>query len=250
VQSQEVADDDGDLGLAIIQDETPRMELIMDVGRGEGGKAADDIAAELRGDIASGCTRLETRLGEGGGGKETETQEQGAHGGLNVWTSDKLSMPQPCIRGSLRWNDARMSGDPYQLQRFLHAQRADYSVALRELRAGRKQSHWIWYIFPQVAGLGRSSTAQDFAIGSAGEAKAYLDHPVLGERLRDCAAALLPHKGRTARDIMGTPDDLKLRSSMTLFAAISEPGSLFHQVLDGFYQGVADARTLAFLSGK
>jgi len=139
---------------------------------------------------------------------------------------------------------------PYDLNRFLDAQGRDYETALRELQSGRKQSHWIWYIFPQVAGLGRSMMSRRYAIRSAGEAKAYLDHPILGPRLRQCAAALLAHADKPIEDIMGYPDDLKARSSMTLFAAVSSAGSVFHRVLDHFYSGRQDEATVAFLKGN
>lgn len=144
-----------------------------------------------------------------------------------------------------------MSGtDPYNLNRFLVAQAGDYPVALAELHRGMKESHWIWYIFPQVAGLGRSSMAQEFAIRSRSEAVAYLAHTVLGARLRDCAGALLRHHDKNITDIMGCPDDLKLRSSMTLFAAVSPPDSVFQTVLDRFYAGNPDEKTLAFLKAN
>lgn len=137
--------------------------------------------------------------------------------------------------------------DPYNLQRFLAAQAGDYEDALGELQHGRKESHWIWYIFPQVAGLGHSSMAEKYAIQSRAEALAYLNHPVLGARLRACAEMLLQHQAKRIQDIMGYPDDLKLRSSMTLFAAISSPGGIFRKVLDAFYSGQMDERTIAFL---
>jgi uncharacterized protein (DUF1810 family) len=140
--------------------------------------------------------------------------------------------------------------DPYHLQRFLAAQAEDYECALGELRRGRKESHWIWYIFPQVAGLGRSSMAEKYAIQSPDEAVAYLNHPILGPRLRECSDALLKHRGTRIEDIMGYPDDLKLRSSMTLFAAISDPESVFHKVLEVFYSGERDEPTLAFLQAR
>jgi uncharacterized protein (DUF1810 family) len=141
-------------------------------------------------------------------------------------------------------------GDPHNLQRFVTAQAEDYQGALRELQQGQKESHWIWYIFPQVAGLGHSPTAQEYAIRSRDEAVAFLAHPVLGARLRRCCQALLEHKGKRIQDIMGFPDDLKLRSSMTLFAAISTQDSVFHKVLDAFYSGRVDDRTLAFLEAN
>jgi uncharacterized protein (DUF1810 family) len=130
------------------------------------------------------------------------------------------------------------------LERFVTAQQGVHETALAELRAGRKRSHWMWFVFPQIAGLGSSATAQHYAISSLDEARAYLAHPVLGPRLREAAAAVLGVTGRTAADIFGYPDDLKLRSSMTLFArAADEPSSVFAQVLERYYDG-PDPRTL------
>ena len=140
--------------------------------------------------------------------------------------------------------------DLYNLQRFLTAQAEDYDCALGELKRGRKESHWIWYIFPQVAGLGHSSTAQEYAIQSRSEAVAYLSHAILGTRLQRCCEALLKHQSKKVQDIMGFPDDLKLCSSMTLFALVSAQDSIFHKLLNGFYSGKMDERTIAFLNSK
>ena len=140
--------------------------------------------------------------------------------------------------------------DPHNLQRFLTAQAGDYQCALRELQRGQKESHWIWYIFPQVAGLGHSPMAQEYAIRSRDEAIAYLNHPVLGTRLQRCCEALLTHQGRRIEEVMGFPDDLKLCSSMTLFAMISNQDSVFHKVLDTFYSGQMDQRTIAFIDAR
>ena len=137
---------------------------------------------------------------------------------------------------------------PHPLQRFLDAQAAIYPEALAELRAGRKRSHWMWFVFPQVAGLGSSATARRYAIGSRAEAAAYLAHPILGARLRECAAALLGVHDRTAEQILGSPDDLKLRSSMTLFAALAEPGNPFAAVLARYYAGQPCDPTQRFLA--
>jgi uncharacterized protein (DUF1810 family) len=139
----------------------------------------------------------------------------------------------------------------FNLQRFVTAQAEDYDCALEELQRGRKESHWIWYIFPQVAGLGHSPMAQEYAIQSREEAVAYLNHPILGARLKQCCEALLKHQGKKVEDIMGFPDDLKLRSSMTLFSMISTEDSVFHKVLKTFYSGEMDERTVKFLdAGK
>ncbi len=137
--------------------------------------------------------------------------------------------------------------DPYALERFVSAQRGFYDAALSELRNGQKRSHWMWFVFPQVAGLGSSAMAERYAIRSRSEAIAYLAHPILGPRLVDCANALLQLKGRTAEEIMGYPDDLKLLSSMTLFAAVSPSDSPFQKVLDIYFAGVPDNRTAAYL---
>jgi uncharacterized protein (DUF1810 family) len=138
--------------------------------------------------------------------------------------------------------------DPYNLQRFVAAQSRDYEIALGELRRGRKESHWIWYIFPQVAGLGHSSMAQRYAIQSRDEAIAYLKHDILGARLEECANVLVQLKGKDIDDIMGYPDNLKLRSSMTLFAVLSPSDNVFQVVLDNYFEGQQDGKTLAFLS--
>lgn len=133
------------------------------------------------------------------------------------------------------------------LQRFLDAQATDYPTALAELRAGRKRSHWMWYIFPQIQGLGFSSISQRYAIRDAAEATAYLRHSVLGARLVEISTALLGLAGSNATSIMGSPDDLKLRSSMTLFAQVPGASPVFQQVLDKFFSGQPDAQTLRLL---
>lgn len=136
--------------------------------------------------------------------------------------------------------------DPFNLARFEQAQAVNYDHALRELRDGRKVSHWMWYVFPQLAGLGHSDMARRYGISGRAEAEAYLAHPVLGPRLKDCAQALLSHPERSAREILGAPDDLKLRSSATLFAAVEGPG-VFSALLERFFDGAPDAASLALL---
>jgi len=138
--------------------------------------------------------------------------------------------------------------DPHNLERFITAQAQDYESALGELRAGKKKSHWIWYIFPQIAGLGFSPMAARYAIQSKAEAIAYLEHKILGARLIECSVALLSLNGQRIEDIMGSPDDLKLRSSMTLFKEVSSSDSVFHDVLKIFYSGGEDSKTIDFLS--
>lgn len=130
------------------------------------------------------------------------------------------------------------------LERFIDAQSGVHDQALDELRRGRKQSHWMWFIFPQFAGLGSSETSRYFAIKSRGEAEAYLAHPVLGSRLLECAQAVLDVQDRSAVEIFGPIDAMKLRSSATLFAAISPSGSLFHQIIDRYFDGWHDDATL------
>lgn len=133
------------------------------------------------------------------------------------------------------------------LNRFLEAQADDYDQALAEIRSGRKRSHWMWYIFPQLSGLGYSSMAQLYGIDGLQEATDYLTHPVLGNRLITIANALLGVEGKTATQIMGTPDDLKLRSSMTLFNAVQPTDPVFQAVLTKYYNGIPDQKTLAIL---
>jgi uncharacterized protein (DUF1810 family) len=143
-------------------------------------------------------------------------------------------MPQPPASGS----------DPFDLQRFVEAQRPLYATVLAELRSGRKRT--LWFVFPQVEGLGHSAMAQHYAIGSREEAVAYLGHPVLGARLIECTELVVGVADKTAHEIFGSPDDLKFRSSMTLFGAVGGQ-AIFRRALDRFYQGMADQATLAIL---
>ena len=136
----------------------------------------------------------------------------------------------------------------YDLERFVDGQRTSYDAALVELRAGRKTGHWIWFVFPQIAGLGQSDLSRYYAIDSLDEAQAYLAHPVLGPRLRECAGAILGTTGRTAPEIFGTLDALKVRSCMTLFHRADPHDPVFADVLRRFYDGVADSATDARLS--
>ena len=138
--------------------------------------------------------------------------------------------------------------DPFDLRRFETAQADNYASALHELQAGEKETHWMWYIFPQIAGLGTSAMARKYAIASRAEAEAYLAHPMLAVRLSQCAEALLSVREKTAYQVLGSPDDLKLKSSMTLFAACSDEASVFHRVLDYYYGGQRDEKTLALLA--
>jgi uncharacterized protein (DUF1810 family) len=135
----------------------------------------------------------------------------------------------------------------YDLNRFVDAQAADYPRALSELRAGEKRSHWMWYIFPQIAGLGHSPMSRRYAINSVGEARAYLNHPVLGPRVRESFRAVMGIVGRSAHEIFGSPDDLKLRSSATLFDSVST-GDIFEQVIEKYFGGERDEETLRLLT--
>lgn len=137
--------------------------------------------------------------------------------------------------------------DPFQLQRFVDAQQPVYETVLGELRAGRKRSHWMWFIFPQVAGLGHSMMARKFALSSLHEAAAYLAHPVLGRRLRECSVQVAGIEGRSIAEIFGYPDDMKFRSSMTLFAQVSPEEPIFAACLQKYFGGDPDPQTLARL---
>jgi uncharacterized protein (DUF1810 family) len=144
-------------------------------------------------------------------------------------------------------NNPKGTDDLHNLDRFVQAQASDYERALAEIRNGRKRSHWMWYIFPQFDGLGSSSTSRRYAIKSLAEAEAYLRHPLLGPRLFECTESVLGVKGRSAFEIFGSPDDMKLRSCATLFARVSPAGSVFEELLDQYFQGQRDAKTLGLL---
>lgn len=145
-------------------------------------------------------------------------------------------------------NDPLDPPDPFDLQRFVSAQERVYRDVLAELRGGRKHSHWMWFIFPQFEGLGYSATSKHYAIKSPQEAHAYLQHPILGTRLVECAETVLQLTGRSASEIFGSPDDMKLRSSMTLFAAVADNASVFARVLDKYFGGKPDQKTLDLLA--
>jgi uncharacterized protein (DUF1810 family) len=137
--------------------------------------------------------------------------------------------------------------DPFDLKRFADAQSTEYDDALAELRAGRKRGHWIWFIFPQLKGLGRSAASEYYGIGSVEEARAYLRHPVLGTRLKECTEMVNRIEGSTVEEIFGFPDNLKFRSSMTLFARAAEDGSPFETALEKYFDGEPDAKTIELL---
>lgn len=138
--------------------------------------------------------------------------------------------------------------DPFDLQRFVSAQEPVFATALAELQAGRKRTHWMWFVFPQLRGLGFSSTATFYGIASLAEARAYLAHPLLGRRLELCTSAVLAIEGGSLREIFGSPDDMKFCSSMTLFAlAASDPRSIFRQALDRWCGGEMDRHTLRLI---
>jgi len=141
-----------------------------------------------------------------------------------------------------------MMADDFDLERFVAAQDPVYEKVLDELRTGRKRSHWMWFIFPQAAGLGKSEMSQKFAIRSADEAAAYLAHPVLGARLRECARLVAETEDKAIDEIFDSPDDQKFHSSMTLFADIAPDEAVFHACLDKYFDGRPDPRTLDFLS--
>lgn len=134
--------------------------------------------------------------------------------------------------------------DPFDLQRFIDAQSGTFERARAELLAGRKTTHWMWFVFPQIEGLGQSAMAQRYAISSLDEARAYLEHPILGQRLVECTQILSRLEGKSARDVFGYPDDLKLRSSLTLFARAAPDEPVFEQALAKYYDGVPDPMTL------
>jgi uncharacterized protein (DUF1810 family) len=145
-------------------------------------------------------------------------------------------------------NEPGTTPDPHDLGRFVVAQDAVYDRVLRELRAGRKTSHWMWFVFPQIAGLGYSSMAQRYAIGGSEEAAAYAEHAVLGARLRECTAIVIGLEGRSAHEVFGSPDDLKFRSSMTLFALCAGEADLFQRALEKYFGGEPDPLTVARLA--
>ena len=149
-----------------------------------------------------------------------------------------------------RGRDASGQGDPHDLERFVRAQAPAWATARAELRAGAKRTHWMWFVFPQARGLGRSATAERFAIASIAEARAYLAHPVLGRRLREASELVLSHKERSLRAIFGAPDDLKFVSSMTLFDfALGDKDAPFARALDRWQGGARDVATLRLLAG-
>jgi uncharacterized protein (DUF1810 family) len=135
----------------------------------------------------------------------------------------------------------------HDLSRYLDAQVGNYDSALSELRAGRKRTHWMWFVFPQIAGLGTSDVARRFAIRDRAEAAAFLSHPILGTRLRESTAVLLAQEDIRVAEVFGYPDDLKFHSCMSLFAAVAENGSEFHQALERFFNGTPDAKTVRLL---
>ena len=137
--------------------------------------------------------------------------------------------------------------DTFDLHRFVEAQRPVYDRALQELQAGRKTTHWIWFVFPQLRGLGHSDMAERFGVSGAAEAQGYLQHPVLGPRLVESVTALLQHRDQSALQILGHPDDLKLRSCLTLFAAAAPDDAVFQEALAQFFGGEMDAKTLLLL---
>jgi len=136
------------------------------------------------------------------------------------------------------------------LQRFIDAQQSDYETALSEIKRGRKQSHWMWYIFPQIQGLGFSTTSKLYAIKNLKEAQAYLNHPLLGKRLKEITDGLINLPSNDAHEIFGSPDDVKLKSSMTLFASLPDADPIFESALKKFFKGEKDAKTLSIIKDE
>jgi uncharacterized protein (DUF1810 family) len=157
-------------------------------------------------------------------------------------------MLETAVTNMLEAGELREQWMSADLRRFVDAQHGVYEQALSEIRAGQKQSHWMWFIFPQIDGLGSSPTAKHYAIKGIREATAFSQHFILGPRLKECAEAVMAIDGRSAREIFGTPDDLKLRSSATLFAEVAGRGAVFKRVLDKYFAGQADQKTLDLLS--
>jgi uncharacterized protein (DUF1810 family) len=157
-----------------------------------------------------------------------------------------LALRHGALCAAVLLDEARMA-DPFNLERFVDAQAAVYEQVRRELTAGRKQSHWMWFIFPQIAGLGQSPMSVRFAIASLDEAIAYLAHPVLGARIRECAQLSLDVEGKTARDIFGSIDEIKFRSSITLFARAAPDEEMFQRCIDKYFAGRFDPATSARL---
>ena len=164
---------------------------------------------------------------------------------------NSCALPRKWISGKATfyccWR-VRSMAEPFDLQRFADAQVPVYEQVCRELAAGEKRSHWIWFVFPQLRGLGHSHTAIKFGIASRAEAVAYLAHPVLGARFRECVRLILAVEGRTLEEIMAFPDDLKFISSMTLFAEVADDPALFLAAIEKYAAGVPDAATLELLS--
>ena len=136
------------------------------------------------------------------------------------------------------------------LQRFIDAQQSDYETALSEIKKGRKQSHWMWYIFPRIQGLGFSATSKLYAIKNLHEAQEYLQHPLLGQRLKEITNALIDLPSNNAHEIFGSPDDVKLKSSMTLFASLPDADPVFESALKKFFKGEKDAKTLSIIKDE
>ena len=139
------------------------------------------------------------------------------------------------------------NSDKYELNRFVAAQALHYSVALQELRQGKKESHWMWFIFPQVAGIGYSEISRHFAINSTSEASAYLMHPLLGQRLVECCEAVLAIESRTAHEIFGSPDDMKLHACATLFSYVSPTGNIFDRIIVKYFGGKKHMKTISLI---
>jgi uncharacterized protein (DUF1810 family) len=166
-----------------------------------------------------------------------------SHGRERILLAGAPNLAHPAARSSVAEGEAGMN-DPYNLQRFVDAQEPVFEQVLSELRQGHKRTHWIWFIFPQIKGLGHSELARKFAISSREEAEAYLNHPVLGRRLKECTQLVTLVEGRSINRIFGSPDDMKFRSSMTLFANVASENPVFKEALQKYFQGNPDPLTL------
>jgi uncharacterized protein (DUF1810 family) len=163
-----------------------------------------------------------------------------------LFASESKKRPRPAIED----DTMATTDDTHHLRRFVDAQEGEYAQVCKELRAGQKRSHWIWFIFPQMKGLGKSATADHYGIASRQEAEAYLAHSVLGARLRECTALVLQVEGRSIEQIFGFPDNLKFRSSMTLFAEVGVDSNLFQDALEKYFSGKPDQLTLNLLRNR
>jgi uncharacterized protein (DUF1810 family) len=211
------------------------MDCAIDTASAEQGRIRriDDGVSRLLGDVARPVDLNDFLIAQQKSHKKFSTRRDLSH---------KLVPAAP--EDPMFGNPQHSSSDPYHLERFLLAQDRVYPRVLSELQAGAKMSHWMWFIFPQIRGLGRSPMSIEYAIDSRDAACAYLQHPILGSRLKECTALVLQVERRSARDIFGEPDDIKFRSSMTLFAQVSSDDDIFEQALQKYFDGIPDQLTI------